>query len=215
MLEDVTSAVATEDGGIDLKLKVSRIHGSESPEARFRRLYDLHYESLLAYALRRCQDENEAHDVTAETFLVLWRRLGQAPPDSEVPLWLYGVAKRVLSNRQRTTFRAQRVVARLGQLTPEDTDTEELVAQRGEARAVMSSLVLLRDDEREILLLAAWERLPTSEIAAAIGCTPNAAAIRLHRARRRLSEIYAKENDRTGDEDRVRPELPPTAEQDR
>ena len=214
MLEDVTSAVVTEDGEIGPNT-VSRIDQHEIPEARFRRLYDLHYESLLAYALRRCQNENEAHDVVADTFLVLWRRLGQAPPDREVPLWLYGVAKRVLSNRQRTEFRGQRMVARLGQVTREDTATDELFAQRADARAVMNSLALLRDDEREILLLAAWERLTTAEIATVIGCTPNAAAIRLHRARRRLTKVYEKESGRTGDEYSARLERKPPAEQDR
>ena len=160
---------------------------------RFQRLYDLHYEPLLAYARRRCRAEDEAQDVVSDAFLVLWRRRGQAPPDGEVPLWLYGVAKRVLSNRHRAAFRAQRVVDRLTQLRRSQTDVPDLVAQLGDVRAVMRSLARLRDDEREIVLLSGWERLTASEIATAIDCTPNAAAIRLHRARKRLTNVFEQE----------------------
>jgi DNA-directed RNA polymerase specialized sigma24 family protein len=76
-------------------------------EARFRRLYEQQYEPLLAYAARRTLDRSEAHDVVSETFLILWRRLDEAPRDEEIPLWLYGVARRVLANRRRSRARQE------------------------------------------------------------------------------------------------------------
>jgi RNA polymerase sigma-70 factor (ECF subfamily) len=39
--------------------------------------------------------------------------------------------------------------------------------------------------------LAAWEGLGPAELATALGCSPNAATIRLHRARRRLESVIA------------------------
>jgi RNA polymerase sigma-70 factor (ECF subfamily) len=42
-------------------------------------------------------------------------------------------------------------------------------------------------DDREVLTLAAWEGLDAGEIATVMGCSRNAARIRLHRARRRLA----------------------------
>jgi RNA polymerase sigma factor (sigma-70 family) len=180
----------------------------ESPESRFRRLYNDSYAALFAYALRRCREASDAHDVVADTFLVLWRRLADAPPDSELQLWLYGIARRVLSNRQRTIVRSDRLIARLGQITREETDTEALIEQRAAATAVMRSLARLREDEREILLLSSWERLSTAEIAAVLDCSANAAAIRLHRARKSLNDVFQKENAQTGHEQIKRPQLP-------
>ena len=47
--------------------------------------------------------------------------------------------------------------------------------------------------DREILLLAAWEGLTTGEIGTVLGCSPNTAAVRLHRARRRLDDAMEGE----------------------
>ncbi len=49
----------------------------------------------------------------------------------------------------------------------------------------------LSETDREILALEAWEELDPGEIAAVLGCSRNAARIRLHRARRRLSQQHA------------------------
>jgi RNA polymerase sigma factor (sigma-70 family) len=179
----------------------------ESSETRFRRLYESNYEALFAFALRRCDDASEAHDVIADTFLVLWRRLSEAPADEEVPLWLYGVARRVLANHRRTALRGERLVSRLGWEARAELDTSDLIAQRAAAEATVRSLALLSDEDREILLLAAWERLSSAEIGTVLGCSANAAAIRLHRARRRLTEIYGKEAGETGHKKSEQPHL--------
>jgi len=170
----------------------------EQDERRFRRLYEASYEPVLAYALRRCGDLSEAHDIASDTFLVLWRRLADAPADEEVPLWLYGVARRVVANRHRTAVRRERLVERLGSAARETPGTDELATQRENAIAVLASLRRLGGDDREILLLAAWERLSAAEIALVLGCSPNAAAIRLHRARKRLAAALEKEHGATG-----------------
>ena len=45
----------------------------------------------------------------------------------------------------------------------------------------------LGDADREILTLAGWEGLDGGQIAVVLGCSRNAARIRLHRARRRFA----------------------------
>lgn len=195
----ISSFADEDDERADKPHRIARVSDRQDPIERFRRLYDANYAPLFAYALRRTNEASEAHDVVADTFLVLWRRLNDAPPDEEVSLWLYGVARRVLANRQRARFRSERLVVRLGQVAPAEADTEELLAQRDVARAALSSLGKLRADDREILLLAAWEKLSAAEIGLVIGCSPNAAAIRLHRARKRLTEVFKKENGGDGD----------------
>jgi RNA polymerase sigma factor (sigma-70 family) len=170
----------------------------ETSEVRFRRLYGAHYEALLTYASRRLPDATEAHDVVADAFLVLWRRLAEAPPDEEVLLWLYGVARRVLANRYRSHMRRERLAALLARLPVERIDPEVLAARRADTDLVIGSLLSLGEHDREILLLVAWERLSNQEIGAVLGCSENAVALRLHRARKRLTEVCRKENERGG-----------------
>ena len=71
----------------------------ESREERFRRLYDTGHVRVVAYALRRTTNNEDAADVVAETFAIAWRRLDDVPlGEREVP-WLYAVARRVIANR--------------------------------------------------------------------------------------------------------------------
>ena len=48
------------------------------------------------------------------------------------------------------------------------------------------ALAALDARDRELVLLVAWEGLSLAEAAAALGCRSGTAAVRLHRARRRL-----------------------------
>lgn len=82
--------------------------------ALFRRVFDRNYRALLGYALRRTPDRVDAEDVVSETFTVVWRRFSKLPGDErEQRLWLYGIARKVLSNQHRSTARASRLNQRV------------------------------------------------------------------------------------------------------
>jgi RNA polymerase sigma-70 factor (ECF subfamily) len=153
-------------------------------EAAFRQLYAAHYQHLVAYARRRTSPV-EADDVVAEAFLVTWRRWDEVPHGDLALAWLYGVARRVLSEGRRRQSRRQRLVAKLGRLggRSEAPAADEGV---GDEECVRQVLARLRPHDRELLRLAEWEELSHAELALVFGCTVNAVTIRLHRAHRRF-----------------------------
>ena len=55
------------------------------------------------------------------------------------------------------------------------------------------ALASLSPADQELLRLVAWEELGNQQIAAVLGITPNAVAIRLHRARARFADALARE----------------------
>ena len=59
------------------------------------------------------------------------------------------------------------------------------------AGLALEALGTLSEDDQELLKLVAWEELSHGEIAASLGITTNAVAIRLHRARQRYAQAYA------------------------
>jgi RNA polymerase sigma-70 factor (ECF subfamily) len=168
-----------------------------SSEDRFRRVYAGNFEALLAYASRRVEQPDDAADVVAETFLVAWRRSADLPPDDEIRLWLYGVARRVLANHHRGGMRRERLGERLRQrLTPVPTrDPGSEVPQRLAVRAALSRL---NETDREVLLLTIWEDLQPWEVAEVIGVSPAAVRTRLSRARARLRELVGHDRDAPG-----------------
>jgi RNA polymerase sigma-70 factor (ECF subfamily) len=151
-----------------------------APEDRFRALFARHYPAVYRYAGRRL-GRDEAADAAAETFTVAWRKITHLPPEPETLPWLYGVARRVVANAERGRRRRERLVQRAA--------AEAAEAQPGaDPAGLLAALAGLRRGDREVLRLAAWEGLDPQEMGLVLGCSPNAAAIRLHRARRRLEE---------------------------
>lgn len=149
-----------------------------SARREFRALFEQHYGQVLAYARRRTTEPADADDVTAETFAIAWRRLRDMP---EEPLpWLYGVARRVLANQRRGRNRWLAVIERVRR-EPADVETP-----RGSVEPVRIALSKLKPADQEVLRLSAWEELSHAQIGQVLGITANAAAIRVHRARKQL-----------------------------
>ena len=152
-----------------------------SPEARFNALFARHYPAVFGYAVRRV-GRDEAGDAAAEVFTVAWRRLGRVPAEPETLPWLYGVARKVVANQERAARRRLRLEARAAA-----SPAEAIEAPGSAGLDLEAALLRLGPADREVLRLAAWEELQPAEIAAVLGCSANAAAVRLHRARQRLA----------------------------
>lgn len=151
---------------------------------RFEDLYAAHHASLLGYALRRTDNTDDAADVLAETFLAAWRRLDDVPPGPQARLWLYGTARRVLANQRRGELRRLALADRLR------ADLAASYRQPDFSAGLQDTVAAFRrmpEADRELLALAGWEGLDPGQIAAVLGCSRNAARIRLHRARRRFA----------------------------
>lgn len=155
-------------------------------ETRFRAIYVSNYARVLGYALRRTESADDAADVVAETFLATWRRLEDIPQGEESRLWLYGVARRVLANHRRGGARRARLAVRLGR---ELAVFDSAASTTGESNVdrLHAAFGALRQKDQEVLGLVAWEDLRTEDLAKVMGCTRNAAKIRLHRARKRFA----------------------------
>ena len=165
-----------------------------SSRARFRAVYDMNYHRVLGYVLRRAATREDAEDVVAETFLTAWRRLDEVPRGDAARPWLYRVAHNALANHRRGERRRGRLGGRLrAEPTPAASHRADVDDQLA---PVAAAFARLRESDRELLALVAWEELDPGEVAAVLGCSRNAARIRLHRARRRLArELQRTDHD--------------------
>jgi RNA polymerase sigma factor (sigma-70 family) len=151
---------------------------------RFEEIYEANHAALAAYALRRSANAEDAADVVAETFTVAWRRIGQVPRGRDATLWLFGTARRVLANQRRGQRRRRRLSLRLQALPAQVLPAPG--ARAGETEVAQLALRRLPAAQRDLLGLVAWEGLSSTELAVVLGCSENAAKIRLHRARKAL-----------------------------
>jgi RNA polymerase sigma-70 factor (ECF subfamily) len=125
----------------------------------------------------------------AEVFLVAWRRIDSVPDGAEARYWLYGVARNVARNVDRSTRRRALLAGRLLPLRPQaDPGPEPQVIRRSEDDEVLEALATMRSVDQEILRLSIWEELGNKEIAAVLGIEAHAVTMRLSRARNRLAK---------------------------
>ncbi|MEU7057121.1 sigma-70 family RNA polymerase sigma factor [Streptomyces sp. NPDC046197] len=168
-----------------------------SNDEDFAAAYRACYWAVSRYVARRLDGRaSEVEEVVAEVFTVAWRRRADLPP-SPLP-WLYGVARNCLANAVRGYGRRRRLVDRLGhEQTAHGRHTVAGPDAELPGAWVHEALLRLSPADQEVLRLTAWEELDVDEVAVVLGCGRRAAAMRLHRARRRLrAEI-----------DRMRPPL--------
>jgi RNA polymerase sigma-70 factor (ECF subfamily) len=169
------------------------VANASEAEREFERLFLNEYRHVLAYALRRTSSLADAQDAVAETFTVAWRKIADAPYGDAVRPWLYAIAFRAISNQRRSERRLSALRGRHRSQRPSPRRTEETLESRHEWDSAVAALARLSSKDQEVLRLAAWEDLSHRDIGEVLGCSENAAAIRLHRARRRLLEELAKE----------------------
>jgi RNA polymerase sigma factor (sigma-70 family) len=156
----------------------------EALRTQFSEFHETHFSAIFAYALRRTVNRDDACDLCAEVFLVAWRRFGDIPSGQQGRLWLFGVARRTLGNHRRAGQRQTLLAAKIARQRVSVADTDS--SSPDDALAV--ALGQLRDDDRELLTLIAWDELSPQEAAAVIGISAATARVRLHRAKARLKQ---------------------------
>ena len=153
-----------------------------------RALFDLHVAAIMAYVRARVPTA-DVSDVTAEVFAIVWRRVSSMPEmQASQRAWMYGIARRVVANHHRSLRRRRRLQERLtAAALPCASGDDVYVCER-----LAQALLTVSERDREILTLRYWDDLSPAEIADVCGWSLNVTNVRLHRARRRLSEKLAR-----------------------
>lgn len=158
----------------------------------FERLVRETREDLLAYALRRSANVEDAADVVSETYLIAWRKLEVVPRDEASRLWLFGVAANVLRRGAQRHRASEALIERLTVELGNFVQVESRPDEDRMIRALRASLESLSARDRELLTLHAWEGLTPSQIAIVTGLSTNVIRVRLHRTRSRLRHRLAQ-----------------------
>ena len=147
------------------------IEAAQRDPARFADLYELNFDRVYAYAVKRVQDRAEAEDLTAEVFHQAlanlkrfeWRGIPFAA-------WLFRIAANLISDRWQRSGRelADEQAIESAQVSP--AEIEEV-----ERRATLFRLVdTLPVEQKRVVLLRFVEQKSIKEVASAIRKTEGA-----------------------------------------
>ncbi|MGI9584736.1 MAG: RNA polymerase sigma factor [Acidimicrobiia bacterium] len=134
-------------------------------DARFEGIYRAHAADVLGYCARRTSRE-EAKDAASEVFVVALRRIDDMPAGDEALPWLYGVARNVLKNRDRSGRRRLRLSAKLTTTSERSVPgPEPQVVRNSEHEELLAAVAKLPERDREVLRLVEWEGLSREQVA--------------------------------------------------
>ena len=156
---------------------------------------------MLAVARRIVRHDEDAQDVVQEAFLSAFRAIDRFEGQGRLSTWLHRIV--VNSALMKLRSRKRRPERPIEDFLPEFLDDGHHVdppvawqegalekLERAETRTKVRELIdQLPEDYRTVLMLRDIEELDTRETAQLLGITPNAAKIRLHRARIALREL--------------------------
>jgi RNA polymerase sigma factor (sigma-70 family) len=163
------------------------------PEA-FRELYERYAAWMRAWFLRHTSSDSAALDLTAETFAQAWnasRRFRDEAGGSAAP-WLFGIARNLLRQYHKHNRIETAARQRLGiPVAFAECEDYERVDERDEAIVLgprlRSGVRSLPSEQRRALQLRVVHGLPYEEVAGRLGCSQNAARLRVSRALRALT----------------------------
>lgn len=152
----------------------------------FAAVFDAHRDRAFRHAVRLVASAHDAEDVVAGAFFELWRKRDAVPiVDGSVLPWLLVTVTNLARNSGRGLRRYRAAIDRLPRSQDLD-DPAETAEQRIARQDLLAAVRSLGERDATLVLLTALEGLTPTEAAAALGLSPGAARVRLHRARRRL-----------------------------
>ena len=159
----------------------------EDRDATLRRWLTEHRGILVRICRAYAADPSDEDDLMQEILLALWRSLPSFRGASKESTWIYQVALHIALSRRRASRRQADHVP-LDSVTEPSRDGEAAAHGRLQWTAVLAALRRVAPVNRALLLLA-LEGASQQDIADVLGITPNAAGVRLHRARRQLADL--------------------------
>lgn len=172
-------------------------------DAAFDALVRATYVDTYTLAHRLTGDDEDARDVTQETYLRAYRGLRRFRGDAQFTTWLYRIttncATTHLGRRSRHRHEELHDDLPVDDLRPSSDPVAR--AEQGALRErVGHALRALPPRLRAVVVLRDIYDLPHEAIAAELGISESAAKVRLHRARRKLRDDLWLQDDTAGEE---------------
>jgi len=140
-------------------------------EAALGSLYDRYRLILFGLLVRILSSREEAEDILQEVFIQVWKRAADFDELRGKPFtWLVTLARSRAIDRLRLLSARDRVAVAAARDAPEEASDAALDAFQSEQRQIVAeALAELPEEQRRALVLAYFEGLTQSEIAARLG----------------------------------------------
>jgi len=153
----------------------------------FSELYRTYSGAVRAVAASQIRDPDAVADVVQDTFVRALRRLGTLNDPTRFRPWLLSIARHLATDHLRTRGRVVSLDEEVLESAPDKGRDPGLLAELRElAQQVEGCVTGLSRRDATALAMVTHLGFTPEQVAAALGLTPGAAKVVVHRARRRL-----------------------------
>jgi len=169
-------------------------------EAALAQLYDRYRAILFGLLMRILNNREEAEDVLQEVFLQVWRKAKDFDEQRGRPFtWLVTLTRSRGIDRLRTLVSRERVTEASTREVSEEISDAATDAFKSEQRGLVTkALAQLPDEQKRPLILAYFDGLTQSEIAARLGAPLGTVKTRMRTGLMNLRELLAGQGESFG-----------------
>ncbi len=160
-------------------------------EEKFLKAYDEHADALFRYCYFKVYDRERAKDFVQEAYTRTWVYLSEGKKVDNLRAFLY----RLLHNIIVDDIRKKKSLSldKMGEENfmtevPSNDNTEDVAV----AREVADKLSLLDELHREVIQMRFIDDMSVGDIAKVLKISENVASVRIHRAIKKLRDIFEK-----------------------
>jgi len=166
----------------------------EGDETAFAAIYEYYSEAIHRYAYRLLGNQEQADDITQETFIKAYQNITRLGGDPNLGAWLY----RIASNGCLDALRRRKRIAWLPMLSDSERDdeftAEDFAPQVAEQQAVRRVLLDMPAPLAMTLVLRTVEGFSCEEIAEIMNVPKGTVFSRLARARDLFARLYTRQS---------------------
>ena len=152
-------------------------------------LFERYHRQLYNFFLRLTGKVEISEDLVQEVFFRILKYRQSYRGDSEFCVWFFRIARNA-----RVDYYRKRKIESSGDDTESllslDANPGEGLEKKQESKILHRALAKLQEDDREVLLLSRFENMKYKEIADLFGCLEGTIKARVHRAIKRLRDIF-------------------------
>src|SRR4051812_27892443 len=149
-------------------------------------LFSRYQSPLFNFYCKLTGDRSLSEDLVQDVFYRVLKYRQTYKPGTSFKTWLYQIAR----NARVDNFRKQRPQVELEESMAPTVIPMDTVQQTQETALLHRALMQLPEEKREVLILSRFQELKYEEIAALLGCQPNAVKVKVFRALKDLREMY-------------------------
>ncbi len=154
-------------------------------------LFERHHRAVYQFCLQITRQAALAEDVVQDVFLKILKRAGTFRGDGSFKAWMFHIARNEALNQLRIAKRRNTTPTDPLVLDAELVDgrsAEQAATGREALESLGLALASLPVAAREVIWLGRFEFDGYDDLAAALGCTPATARVRMHRAMKKLAQ---------------------------